>query len=286
MWQFAEVVEGISEACEALGIPVIGGNVSFYNESQGADIHPTPVVGVLGLIDGLDDAPPAARLDVGRRDRRARPDPAGARRLRVGRGDARRDRRDAARRRPRTQRGRCTSSSRELVAAHEVNGVHDVSDGGLAVALSEMAFAGEVGFRVDLASDGCTAAEACFAESASRVVVSVAPAHVVDVLARAGAAGVPAQAIGTAGGDQLVAAERVRRRASRRAPGVARRDAPPDGRCVSATSGVARVPRGGLSWALSSQATTSVARLLGCPARGFDPDLRIERVARTGRRRR
>ena len=42
MWQFAEVVEGISEACEALGIPVVGGNVSFYNESRGADIHPTP----------------------------------------------------------------------------------------------------------------------------------------------------------------------------------------------------------------------------------------------------
>ncbi len=88
-----------------------------------------------------------------------------------------------------------------------MNGIHDVSDGGLAVALSEMAFAGEVGFRVDLASDGCTAAEACFAESASRVVASVAPAHVVDVLARAGAAGVPAQAIGTAGGDHLVAAD-------------------------------------------------------------------------------
>ena len=54
MWQFTEVVEGMSEACEALGIPVIGGNVSFYNASSGADIHPTPVVGVLGLIDELD----------------------------------------------------------------------------------------------------------------------------------------------------------------------------------------------------------------------------------------
>ncbi|MBM4059296.1 MAG: phosphoribosylformylglycinamidine synthase subunit PurL, partial [Planctomycetes bacterium] len=61
MWQFQEVVEGMSEACEALGIPVIGGNVSFYNESRGADIDPTPVVGVVGLIDDLRDAPPTPR---------------------------------------------------------------------------------------------------------------------------------------------------------------------------------------------------------------------------------
>src|SRR3954463_2570657 len=65
MWQFTEVVEGMSEACEALGLPVIGGNVSFYNASQGADIHPTPVVGVLGLIDELHDALPGVRLHAG-----------------------------------------------------------------------------------------------------------------------------------------------------------------------------------------------------------------------------
>ena len=53
MWQFSEVVDGMSEACDALGIPVVGGNVSFYNESRGADIDPTPVVGVIGLIDEL-----------------------------------------------------------------------------------------------------------------------------------------------------------------------------------------------------------------------------------------
>ena len=65
MWQFSEVVDGMSEACTALGLPVIGGNVSFYNESRGADIDPTPVVGVIGLIDDLDDVPPSARLTAG-----------------------------------------------------------------------------------------------------------------------------------------------------------------------------------------------------------------------------
>src|SRR6478735_10283818 len=55
----------MSEACEALGLPVIGGNVSFYNASRGTDIHPTPVVGVLGLVDELDGPPPLARLAAG-----------------------------------------------------------------------------------------------------------------------------------------------------------------------------------------------------------------------------
>ena len=61
MWQLRETIEGIAEACEALGLPVIGGNVSFYNETDGIDILPTPVVGVLGLADPMPRRPP--RLD-------------------------------------------------------------------------------------------------------------------------------------------------------------------------------------------------------------------------------
>ena len=67
MWSFSEVVEGIAEACEALGLPVVGGNVSFYNESRGADIDPTPVVAVLGLVDDLRTRPPTPRLASGDR---------------------------------------------------------------------------------------------------------------------------------------------------------------------------------------------------------------------------
>ncbi|GIU85852.1 MAG: hypothetical protein KatS3mg009_0367 [Acidimicrobiia bacterium] len=104
MWQFSEVVDGMSEACRALRIPVIGGNVSFYNESRGADIDPTPVVGVVGLVEDLTDAPPGAELAPGRRDRRARRDAPGARRLRVGGGRARLRRRRAPRGRPRARR--------------------------------------------------------------------------------------------------------------------------------------------------------------------------------------
>ena len=62
MWQLSESIDGMSEACLALGLPVIGGNVSLYNESFGVDIDPTPVIGVLGLIDRLAARPPGVTL--------------------------------------------------------------------------------------------------------------------------------------------------------------------------------------------------------------------------------
>ena len=69
MWQLSEAIDGMAEACRALGIPVIGGNVSLYNESRGRDIDPTPVVGVLGLVDRLDGGPAGVGLVDGDRDR-------------------------------------------------------------------------------------------------------------------------------------------------------------------------------------------------------------------------
>src|SRR5205823_39460 len=62
MWQLSEAVDGMAEACRALSIPVVGGNVSLYNESRGRDIDPTPIVGVLGVIDRLERRPPGVRL--------------------------------------------------------------------------------------------------------------------------------------------------------------------------------------------------------------------------------
>ena len=97
----------------------------------------------------------------------------------------------------------------DLVSSSEVVGVHDVSDGGLAVALCEMAFGGDTGFRVDLATApgarSCSAAVACFGESTSRVVLSVEADQVAAVLGVAAAAGVPAAVVGQAGGDECIA---------------------------------------------------------------------------------
>ncbi len=169
----------MSEACEALGIPVIGGNVSFYNESLGDDIHPTPVVGVLGLIDTLDDPPPLPRWNAGDSivvfgD--TTPEMAGSEWAAVVHGLAGGMPPLADLASARALHELVT----DLVAARECTGVHDVSDGGLAVALCEMAFGVGIGFHVDLGSaagavaSGCTPAEVAFGESASRVVLAVA----------------------------------------------------------------------------------------------------------------
>src|SRR5208337_3509203 len=65
MWQLSESIDGMAEACLALGLPVIGGNVSFYNESAGADIDPTPTIAVLGVVDRLEHRPPGAVFVAG-----------------------------------------------------------------------------------------------------------------------------------------------------------------------------------------------------------------------------
>ncbi len=206
MWQFTEVVEGMSEACEALGIPVIGGNVSFYNASNDEDIDPTPVVGVLGLIDELRARPPVAELHAGQDVvviGAVRPELGGSEWAAVVHGL------DGGM--PPAADLEVARVTHELVAdlvrERVVAGVHDVSDGGLAVALAEMAIHGGLGARVDLTVDGCTPAEACFAEPASVVVCSVDPARTAEVLGRAAAAGVPVRVVGETGGDRLVATE-------------------------------------------------------------------------------
>jgi len=199
MWQFTEVVEGMSEACTALAIPVVGGNVSFYNESLGHDIDPTPVVGVLGVVDDLDDRPPPAALAGGTRIvvlGETANELGGSEWAAVVHGldGGMPPRADVA------GAHAVHELVRTLVAGGLVDGVHDCSDGGLAVALAEMAIAGECGFDVSIGG-----ALECFSESASRVVCTVDPTLVDEVLSRAGTAGVPATDVGEAGGDRLVA---------------------------------------------------------------------------------
>jgi phosphoribosylformylglycinamidine synthase len=93
----------------------------------------------------------------------------------------------------------------ELVRERVVTGVHDVSDGGLAVAVAEMAINGATGARVELTFEGCTPAEACFAEPSSVVVCSVNTERTAEVLGRASAAGLAVRVIGQAGGDRVIA---------------------------------------------------------------------------------
>ena len=196
MWQFSESIDGMGDACRALGIPVVGGNVSFYNESHGVDIDPTPVVGVVGLIEQLDAPPPSIGLRYGDRIVML-----GVTRREVGGSEwaTRHGLRDG---RPPVADLDAARLLHELVAGlvtdDMVSGLHDCSDGGVAVALAEMAIAGGVGFNVRLGD-----AMMCFSESASRVVLSVAPDRINEVLGRAGSGRVPSVILGDAGGGDL-----------------------------------------------------------------------------------
>ena len=86
MWQLSESIDGMADACRKLGLPVVGGNVSLYNESGGADIDPTPVVAVLGVIDELVRRPPPGRLRRRSLHRAARYDRTRPRRVALRRG--------------------------------------------------------------------------------------------------------------------------------------------------------------------------------------------------------
>jgi phosphoribosylformylglycinamidine synthase len=198
MWQFSEAVDGMSEACRIFGVPVIGGNVSFYNESRGADIDPTPIIGMLGIVDRLERRPPGVGLVEG--GRLLLVGPTGSRELS-----------GSAWARARGHRGGrlpavdfaahadVADAVRTLVEGGVLAGVHDVGAGGVGVTLAEMAVRSEVGLNVARIADPV----ALFDESPSRVVLCVRPDDLKPVEQVLGSAGVHVERIGAAMGDRV-----------------------------------------------------------------------------------
>jgi phosphoribosylformylglycinamidine synthase subunit PurL len=202
MWQLSEAIDGMAEACEALGIPVVGGNVSLYNESMGIDIDPTPVVGTLGLIDKLEAGIPTPSFCEGGRVVLIGPSGPRATSLAGSRWAAER-RGHAGGTLPPLDLGlhsRLVDLVAVLVQERLVDGIHDVSDGGLAVALAEMAVKSGTGCRVS----GISGHQELFGEGPSRVLLSVAPAKLSLVIERVVAASIPITEIGSAGGHRIV----------------------------------------------------------------------------------
>ena len=198
MWQLSEAIDGMGDTCRALGIPVVGGNVSLYNESRGADIDPTPVVGMLGMIDALTEPPPGVGLvDGGRLVLIGVTQPELSGSLWARRKGHRGGTLPTLDLEHHTQ---VANVVRQLVVGGIVAGVHDVSSGGLGLALAEMAVRSGTGFNVARVADGAE----LFAESPSRVVVCVAPELLQNVLNVCEHAGVPTARIGVAGGDRLI----------------------------------------------------------------------------------
>ena len=202
MWEFAESIRGMADACRRLGTPVTGGNVSFYNESGGSAIWPTPIVGMLGLIEDyrllVRPGFPGAGLLVYLLGETF-PELGGSEFAQVAL-------RSVSGHPPALDLAREASLHQMLLEAARgdlLASAHDCSDGGLAVALAESALAGDTGFAVSLPGDEPWYV-ALFSESASRAVVSVAPEQAEAVEALASAHHLPLSRIGETGGPGMV----------------------------------------------------------------------------------
>ena len=137
MWELSEAIDGMTAACRSFDLPVVGGNVSLYNETRGSDIEPTPIVGVLGVVDALVRRPPGPALAAGGQvlvlGGESTASLAGSRwAWQRGCKGGHLDALDLE------AVGRLAALVRTLVADDALRGVHDVADGGLALALAEM----------------------------------------------------------------------------------------------------------------------------------------------------
>jgi phosphoribosylformylglycinamidine synthase subunit PurL len=199
MWQFAEAVRGLADGCAALGVPVTGGNVSFYNQTGTVAIHPTPVIGVLGVHDDV-----RRRVSIGFGTEgdgvvllgRTAAEFGGSAWAHVCHGQL--GGRPPA---PDLDAERRLAALLVAAAADELlSAAHDLSDGGLAVALAESCLRGGAGCAVRLPGDPFTA---LFSESAGRCVVAVRAGAEAAFGQLREAHGVPGETIGAVGGDSL-----------------------------------------------------------------------------------
>ncbi|HUY06236.1 MAG TPA: phosphoribosylformylglycinamidine synthase subunit PurL [Acidimicrobiales bacterium] len=210
MWELSESIDGMAEACDALAIPVVGGNVSFYNESAGRDIDPTPTVAVIGLIDIIKHRPPSIGwrdgdfvVLLGERSANA----AGSRWARDLHGirSGQIDEVNLVIHRALCEFvSACVRDEAALeIAPDLVHGLHTIGDGGLGVALAEMCIASGIGCAVDQIVDH----RELFSESVSRVLVAtLCPT---ELISAARAKGLRAMEIGTVGGDRLIVSDLV-----------------------------------------------------------------------------
>jgi phosphoribosylformylglycinamidine synthase subunit PurL len=210
MWQFARAVEGMGAACRALDIPITGGNVSLYNETDGRAVLPTPVLGVVGVIED-------ARTVVRRAFRsqgdlvmllgETRDELGGSEYLKVVHGVIRGVP-------PELDLRREAALQRVLVegaSAGMIRSAHDCAEGGFAITLAECCIGTGLGARVDVAAvtsaglNGFADISTLFSESASRVVVSCAPAAEAQLVELASRHDVPIKRIGVVGGTRVQA---------------------------------------------------------------------------------
>jgi phosphoribosylformylglycinamidine synthase len=214
MWQLSECIDGMAEACTALSLPIIGGNVSLYNESGGADIDPTPVLGLLGLVDVVAAPPPGLAwregdtvLLLGDRCSAMGAHPLDGTRWATERRGHRSGSLPVL---DLEQHGKLCAFVAGMVSAIVsgdpapplLGAVHDVSSGGLVVALGEMAVVAGVGCTVTVDEPA-----ELFTELPSRFVVATATPD--ELRARAETLGLPVSVLGRATGDRVVVGDLI-----------------------------------------------------------------------------
>ncbi len=209
MWEFVEAVRGLGAACRGLGIPVVSGNVSFYNETAGeGSIPPTPTIGMLGLLEEASLAVPAAFAATGDCVLLL-----GENLGELGGSEYLSVRHGLERGTPPVldleAEGRLHAFLVEAAKRGLLRSAHDIADGGVAVSLAECALRSSVGLRVDVSASGLRPEADLFGESASRAVVSCQEQHRSVLFDLAGEMGVPAQEIGETGGDRICIAPGV-----------------------------------------------------------------------------
>lgn len=204
MWQFSETIDGMREACEAFDTPVTGGNVSFYNETEGRGIFPTPVIGMIGIVEDMRhvttqwfEQADRSIILLG-----VTADDLGASEylLTHGRLEGQVPALDLALER------RIQDACLKMIQSGLVESAHDISDGGLAIALAESCYSSyrrdRVGCKINIEGD-LSAAALLFAESPSRIIMSVTNENAKSIIDIARDMNVSASVIGRTGGDRL-----------------------------------------------------------------------------------
>src|SRR6478609_5338489 len=217
MWQFSQVVDGLTEACTTLETPITGGNVSLYNETLGEGIYPTPVVGIVGIMENIENT---MTFHFRQPERDVFVLSGGADK---GNAEAEFGSSEYAKEiigqiwgvppaLDLKQEAALQKCLRELIKEHAIESAHDCSEGGVAVALAEACFvkpkhgmaAAYVGAEVDLNSNGVFAEAVLFGEAASRVVISCDPKRAEIIQQTAVRWGVRADRIGRTIPEKLV----------------------------------------------------------------------------------
>jgi phosphoribosylformylglycinamidine synthase len=193
-WQLAEAIEGMAEACRALKTPVVGGNVSLYNETKGTAVYPTPIVGMVGLVENWNHITTQAFKQIGDvilllGDTKAELGGSELQHVINGKVSGRPPRIDLA------KESAVQTVTLQAIRQGLVRSAHDVSEGGLAVALSESCISGGLGARVSAETD-LPATLYLFSESQSRILLSVAPEHAEQVAKMANEHGVSCARLG------------------------------------------------------------------------------------------